>query len=208
MVRTWIADVTPLYERECYEEYYGALPDFRKEKADALRLVEMKAQSAGVWSLWEKIRKEYGIGENAPHNFSHSGTYVMCAAEIDGKQAAVGCDLEQKGKPRPSLAKRFFCPEEYGAVLAAETEEEQADVFYRYWVLKESFMKATGMGMALPVDSFCIRLGNPSVLVRKPEKFKENYYYMEYEWMGIPYKMAVCSTDSEIDAALHTELKL
>lgn len=69
-------------------------------------------------------------------------------------------------------------------------------------------MKATGRGMALPVDSFCIRLGNPSVLVRQPEEFEEKYYYMEYECMGIPYKMAVCSTDSEIDAALHTELKL
>ena len=56
MVRAWIADVTPLYEDGCYREYYGSIPDFRKKKADALRTVEMKAQSVGAWTLWEQIR--------------------------------------------------------------------------------------------------------------------------------------------------------
>ena len=208
MVKVWVADVSPLCESGCYEAYYSALPDFRKKKADALRSVEMRAQSAGVWSLWEKIRKEYGIADDAPRNFSHSGQYVMCAVETAGKNAAVGCDLEKKGELKLRLAKRFFCPEEYEMILDQDSEEKRTDMFYRYWVLKESFMKATGKGMALPVNSFCIRLGEPPVLVRQSAEFTEDYYYMEYEWMGIPYKMAVCSTDARIDTALHTELKL
>lgn len=69
-------------------------------------------------------------------------------------------------------------------------------------------MKATGKGMALPVDAFCIRMGQPPVLIRQPGEFPENYHYMEYEVKGLPYRMAVCSTDKEIDAELHTELKL
>ena len=36
MIRVWIADVTPLYEKKCYSRYYEGLPSFRKEKADAL----------------------------------------------------------------------------------------------------------------------------------------------------------------------------
>ena len=110
MVRAWIADVTPLLGKECYDSYYRQVPDFRKKKADALRSVEMRAQSAGVWSLWEKIRKEYGIADDAPRNFSNSGQYVMCAVETAGKTAAVGCDLEKKRELKLRLAKRFFCP--------------------------------------------------------------------------------------------------
>ena len=70
----------------------------------------------------------------------------------------MGCDLERIGRLRLDLAERFFCREEYEAVLMRETEEERRDCFFRYWVLKESFIKATGRGMALPLNSFSIRL--------------------------------------------------
>lgn len=208
MVRAWIADVTPLYENRCYERYYSSLPDFRKKKADALRSWEMKAQSVGVWSLWRKICAEYGLTDDTAFNLSHSGTYVMCAAGLSGKQEQIGCDLEKIGPLRENIAGRFFCREEYESILKEKSEDKRAVLFYRYWVLKESFMKATGKGMALPVNAFCIRMGEPPVLVRQPKEFPGHYHYMEYEIKGLPYRMAVCSTDKEIDATLHTELKL
>ncbi len=233
MVRAWAADVTPLYKKECYENYYRTLPDFRKRKADRLHSEEMKAQSVGVWALWTKIRREYGMPEDAPVNFSHSGEYVMCAVVMDNagdtqrrgstdglsqavgrgaahscEKARVGCDLEKIGIFRANVAKRFFCPEEYETLMREKTEEGRTKLFYRYWVLKESFMKATGKGMALPVNAFSIRLGNPPLLIKKPKEFPEAYYYMEYKIEQVPYKMAVCSTDKEIDAKLHMELRL
>ena len=210
MIQSWIADVTPLYEEACYTRYYEKLPDFRKKKADALRNIEMKAQSVGVWSLWGKIRAEYGLPEFSAFNLSHSDRWVMCAASMDAAapDVRVGCDIEKRGQLRSRIAERFFCEEERNAVFSGENEEERTDRFFRYWVLKESFMKATGKGMALPLNSFCIRLGQPSVLVRQPEEFPERYYYREYEVEGLPYKMAVCSTDEEIDTKIHTELKL
>lgn len=208
MVKTWIADVEPLYEKECFERYYRGLPEFRRKKADALKNLEMKAQSVGVWSLWEKIRKEYRLSEGCVFNFSHSGTYAMCAVELTGRRVRVGCDLEKVGPLRMKVAGHFFCQEEYEKILEKKTEEERSELFYRYWVLKESFMKATGRGMALPVNSFCISLGRPPVLVRQPAEFSEKYHYREYAKEGLPYKMAVCSTDVDIDEELHTELML
>lgn len=208
MVRTWIADIEPLYEKECFERYYRALPEFRKKKADALQNLQMKAQSVGVWSLWEKIRREYKLSEDCAFNFSHSGSYVMCAVELTGRKVRVGCDMEKIGPLKMKVAGRFFCREEYEMILGKDTEEERSELFYRYWVLKESFMKATGKGMALPVNSFCIRLGEPPVLVRQPEEFPEDYHYTEYKSEGLPYKMAVCSTATDIDAKLHMELIL
>lgn len=208
MVKAWAADVSPLYDKDCYERYYAMAPEFRKQKADNLRLDKMKAQSIGVWSLWEKIREQYDFPDDIPHNFSHSGTLVMCAACVDGPHEQVGCDVEKEGKLRLKLAERYFCREEYEAIMAEEKEDKQTELFYRYWVLKESFMKATGKGMALSMDQFCIRLGNPSVLVRKPAQFPKQYFYREYSWKGKPYRLAVCSSDSRIDEKLHTELEL
>ncbi len=189
MVRAWIADIRPLCEEKCYRKYYEKLPDFRKKKADALRSVQGKAQSVGVWSLLEKIRAEEGLPESSAYNLSHSGDYVMCAVELDGKTEQVGCDLERIG-------------------LMRETEEERRDCFFRYWVLKESFIKATGRGMALPLNSFSIRLGEPPVLRRQPEEYPCRYYYREFSVRDISYKMAVCSTDEEIDSEIHMGLRL
>ena len=208
MVSAWIADVTPLLEQECYDRYYRSVPEFRQKKAAALRLDQMKAQSVGVWALWQKIRERYRLPEEAAHNFSHSGTCVMCAVCTDGKAVRVGCDVEKLGKLRMNIAARSFCREEYDAVAGAGTEEAQRELFFRYWVLKESFMKATGKGMALPVNSFCIRMGDPPVLVRQPEEFTDIYRYREYCIEDLPYRMAVCSTDTEIDTELNTELTL
>lgn len=208
MVKAWAADVTPLYDRECYERYYAMVPDFRKRKADRLRLAGMRAQSIGVWILWEKIRKKYSLPENVPFNFSHSGSIVMCAACMDDGPVKVGCDVEKMGGLRLKLAERHFCREEYEAIMAEENEEKRTEMFYRYWVLKESFMKATGKGMALPLDQFCIRLDKPPVLIRKPEEFSEAYYYCEYDPGEKPYRLAVCTSDTQIDTELHTEFIL
>lgn len=81
MIKAWAADVTPLYDRECYERYHAMAPDFRKEKADRLRLHEMKAQSIGVWTLWEKIREHYDLPEEAPHNF-HIQVHWSCVRSV------------------------------------------------------------------------------------------------------------------------------
>ena len=107
MVKAWVADVRPLYDRDRYEQYYAQLPDFRKQKADSLLRNEMKAQSAGVWILWQKIRERYGLAADTPFNFSHSGTLVMCAACTDGRPVRVGCDVEKIGAAQSWLERQF-----------------------------------------------------------------------------------------------------
>lgn len=208
MVKAWIADVTSLYEQKCYERYYEAAPAFRREKADRLKLSAMKAQSIGVWSLWRKIQDRYGLSGEERFNFSHSGTLVMCAVEMSGAQINVGCDVEKVGQLRMAIARNYFCTEEYETILSGETKEQRTELFYRYWVLKESFLKATGKGMALPVNTFSIRLDDPPVLVRQPAEFPEKYSYREYCLPGAPYRMAVCASDTRIDTELHTEFTL
>ena len=159
MVKGWAADITPLYDKEIYIKYFERLPRFRKEKAMAQADPLKRVQSVAAWSLWEKLRKKYRLPKETVFNLSHSGEFVMCAVCMggdlaEGKRIQVGCDIQQICWAREHLAKRYFCGSEYEAVMSGKTPEERADIFYRYWVLKESFLKATRFGMKLSLDSF------------------------------------------------------
>lgn len=209
MVRTWIADIRPLYDEERYQMYYQRLPDFRKEKANRLHFQEDRARSAGVWTLLQMIRSKYEVSDDAVFNLSHSGDYVLCSVEMDHQdEVLVGCDIEEVKNARMNIARRFFSPEEYEQIQKADTEENQKEMFYRIWVLKESFMKATRQGMALDMKSFAIKLSHPPILLKKPDTFSQDFYYQEYQIPGIPYKMAACSTDKHMDSELWMEFKL
>jgi 4'-phosphopantetheinyl transferase len=56
------------------------------------------------------------------------------------------------------------------------------------------------------MNQFEIELGNPPRLIRKPEMFSRNYIYHEYVIDEIPYQIAVCSTDEEIEDVIHTDI--
>ena len=203
MVKVWLADITPLLEESVYQQYYRKLPAWRREKADKYRFARDRAQSAGVWSLWSRAREQYGLPEETVYNLSHSGKYVLCAFS-DRIGTKVGCDIEEMKEFREPVARRFFCQREYEHIMGND-EADRAQIFYRYWVLKESFMKATRKGMALDLRAFEIGWNEAQepVLVRKPEEYPEEYIYREYTAEGVNARIAVCTTDTEIDGELH-----
>lgn len=210
MIRTWMADITPLYQEDCYRKYYNQASDFRKAKADTLRFQKMKAQSIGVWSLFERIKEEHKVDQDAVYNFSHSGDFVLCSIAFGANAAneKVGCDIQEVKNADIKMAKRFFCPREYAYITEAADEKIQNERFFRMWVLKESFLKATRMGMRLGMDTFEIQPGTPPVLIRQPDVFPDRFYYMELQIPGQNYKAAVCSTDAEIDSRIQMRIEL
>ncbi|MEF9945223.1 MAG: 4'-phosphopantetheinyl transferase superfamily protein [Lachnospiraceae bacterium] len=205
MIKTWIADVSPLTKADTYQKYYKLATEVRRKKADQMMHINDKALSLGVWSLYEKVRKSLEIPSQAIYNFSHAGHYALCSiAENEMPDVKVGCDLELVKELRLGVAKRFFCPAEYAYIKGQLSKEAQTEEFFRYWVLKESFLKATREGMKLPMDTFEIQLtrGVAPQLIRQPKEMKESYYYQEYEaedsLQGTMYKVAVCATTTNI----------
>lgn len=198
MIQTWIADVTPLLDEQICQTYYNRLPEWRKEKANKLKGLK-KAQSVGVWALYQRMQEFYGCCDLGVYNLSHSGRYALCAVETEtDRDTKLGCDVEMIKNIRPEVARRFFCSDEEAYIMKQKTKERQAEEFYRYWVLKESFIKAVRKGLKLDLRSFEIRIedGEP-ILVRQPEEYPEKYYYKEYELRAKDAKCAVCSTASE-----------
>jgi hypothetical protein len=51
------------------------------------------------------------------------------------------------------IARHYFAPEEV-RILNSATPREQDRMFFRFWSLKEAFIKATGEGLRRPLDSF------------------------------------------------------
>lgn len=202
MIRTWAADVSPLMKDQVYQQYYEKVPQFRKEKADKIRFLKDKVQSIGAWTLYMQMCSAYGLSEGTVFNLSHTDSYVLCSvADGEGSSVKVGCDIEGIKELRMDIAKRFFCRNEAKYIEKRETEAERIDAFYRYWVLKESFMKATRLGMGLDMQSFEIEMSkeNQPVLIEQPGDVKEQYYYEEYRVDAIPAKIAVCSTSNIFD---------
>lgn len=181
MIRLLLADVLPLDDPAVYDALYeGASPE-RRALADAFRFAKDRRLSIGAAALLDKGLSAFGLREkdmsygktaygkpffvNAPDihfNISHSGTKVAVALS----DAEVGCDIEQAAEIGMDVAGRYFSPAEYEAVVSQDSEGARLREFYRYWTLKESYIKATGFGLSMPLKSFTVTVdasGNASV---------------------------------------------
>lgn len=100
-------------------------------------------------------------GPRLGFNLSHTEGCMVCLVSQDPE---AGVDVEWTARPGKTveLADRFFCSQEVSD-LQELPEEERREQFFRYWTLKESYMKATGLGMSLPLDQFGFRVRGESV---------------------------------------------
>ena len=210
--KAYIACVAALEDEGLYALALAAASPERREKVRRFRFPKDRRLSLGAELLLRKALQELGItrrelsytyGENGKpflsglpglhFNLSHSGERVMCA--VSGGEA--GCDIEQIRDVDLKIARRYFFYGEYERIAAAATEEERTDLFFRYWTLKESFIKATGLGLSLPLDAFQIVLpprGVESEIAVVQNVDRRAYRFQEFHFDSA-YRCAVCWTD-------------
>lgn len=89
-------------------------------------------------------------------NLSHSGD----AALLGVSRAPVGVDVEQlRSLPDSlSMAQRFFSEKEF-IFLQSLHESERTLAFFKHWVCKEAFVKATGTGLVEQLHQVVVNLG-------------------------------------------------
>ena len=120
----------------------------------------------------------FANAEDLHFSISHSGEYAMVV--LSDKE--IGCDIQQIKDINLSIADRFFTAEERKYVKCTED-------FFRIWTLKESFIKAIGKGLALPLNSFSIKgLDSDKSYC---EYNRELYEFKEFDKMT-GYCIAVC----------------
>ena len=88
---------------------------------------------------------------------SHTEGLVMCAVAA-GRD--VGADVERALDRAPlDIADRFFTSQEAEAIRASNGAEQTLS-FFTHWTLKESYIKARGLGLSLPMNKFSFHLAS------------------------------------------------
>lgn len=85
-------------------------------------------------------------------NVSHTEGLAVVAV---GTGNEVGVDVENVTRQSdfPALSRRFFAREEHEDVMRSSVEH-MPETFFHYWTLKESYIKAKGGGLSIPLASF------------------------------------------------------
>lgn len=166
---------------------YELVPKERQDKINHYRFDKDKKLSCGAYLLLKKLLNEENITNpefkygkydkayisNYPHihfNLSHSRKIVACL--ISDK--VVGVDVEYIDHEIDlDIAKNYFFHEEYDNII---NSKNPPDEFFNYWVLKESYMKYTGLGFNLSLDSFTIQIDDEIKLKNDVNGIKFNLF--------------------------------
>jgi 4'-phosphopantetheinyl transferase len=137
-------------------------------------------------------------------NLSNTTGLVVCAI---AKECDIGIDVENVTRTLDidALAPTVFASREL-ADFRRSAPEHRRNRFFSYWTLKEAYIKARGMGLSLPLDSFWFDLGGPSPLLHvtdrcgdQPERWR---FYQDAP--TLEHRMAIAATAPRgVEPSLH-----
>jgi len=90
-------------------------------------------------------------------NLSHTKNLIICAVTLVND---IGCDVENTTRNNDvlAIADRYFSSTEIDQLFTLP-KEHQRHRFFDYWTLKESYIKAWGLGLAIPLKDFSFTIG-------------------------------------------------
>lgn len=93
-----------------------------------------------------------GRPDSLGFSLSHSGELVRIAITI-GRDVGIDVEVVDDSVPIDSVARTFFSPGEIAALEELPKSQRRAG-FFSCWTRKEAYIKARGIGLSLPLDSF------------------------------------------------------
>ena len=151
-------------ERDRAARYLRPADRTRSIAARALLRLMLSRYAPVAPSAWQFRTNRYGRPELARvpeaagdlrFNVSHTDGLIAVAVT---RGRSIGVDVEHIDRTLAhDIAGRFFSPAEVRD-LRQYPVEAQPRVFFDYWTLKEAYIKARGMGLALPLGDFSFRL--------------------------------------------------
>ena len=161
MVRVFYATIPDRVD----ESIVPYLSDYRQKRLSMMSNEKARKESIYAELLLEKavypqlkrplpiITGEFGkpyFADNELYfSLSHSGGLVACAvADFE-----IGFDVQLQKTCDPRLAKRFFAEEEFEYLSCSKDQDK---TFNEIWCKKESWIKALGRGMRIPLKSFSV----------------------------------------------------
>ena len=210
--KLYLASADVLEDASLFARLLETVPRARQEKVRAFRNEGAARLSLAAGLLLNLALRDCGLqageirtGEYGKPCFpalpdfhfslSHSGSMALCAVS----DMSLGCDIEQIRGDRLRLAERFFHPRECAWLHSLPEGERQAG-FFLLWTSKESFIKAIGRGLSLPLDSFCVLPGEVPALFQTADA--RPWFLRSFLTGG--YACALCTQAPAADAPLIT----
>lgn len=107
---------------------------------------------------------------NLNFNISHQGDYVVLAGELD--YLVMGVDVMQTDYAKSKSLNEFFrimnrqfSDIEWITIKSCKSENEQISMFCRHWALKESYVKAIGVGITVNLQDISFRINTKNLRV-------------------------------------------
>jgi 4'-phosphopantetheinyl transferase len=140
--------LTRMLARQALARYVGISP----------QRLQFRANSYG-----RPFLAEQPVSADGPVSFNLTHTDGLIVLALT-RGLAIGVDAEcVRRTVDPDLARSVFSPSEI-ASFAALPRELQRRRFLDLWTLKESYIKARGMGLSLPLDRFSFHFPSPEDL--------------------------------------------
>lgn len=182
-------------------------------KRDAKRsiigqLMIRKFLSEAIQLPWSQIKTKRDLnnkpiieGFDLNFNVSHDGNFVVLAGE---ENISVGIDIMRNcykgGKSLNEffrLMQRNFHSNEW-TYISKGTDIKKTNSFYRFWCLKESYVKATGTGLTIDLKKICFVPKNElkkDLILSDTELFVDGKLLSEWsfhEYLYDDYTITVC----------------
>lgn len=110
-------------------------------------------------------------------NLSHTQGLIICAVTLEDD---IGCDVENITRSNDvlAIANRFFSTLETTELFSLP-KGQQRNRFFDYWTLKESYIKAWGLGLAIPLKDFTFKITDDLVEI-KPGFIAKNSIKLQF----------------------------
>jgi len=133
-------------------------------------------------------------------NLSHSGDFALIAV-TQGRRIGVDVERIRQGISSHVIAQQYFSKSEV-AELQSLSLEQRVNGFFTCWTRKEAYIKAQGLGLALPLESFDVSLtpGQPAILrATRPEPQEAARWTLRSLDVDSKYAGAVAIEGAEFD---------
>jgi 4'-phosphopantetheinyl transferase len=104
------------------------------------------------------------VNSTLEFNLSHSGDFALIAV-TQGRKIGVDVERIRQGISSHVIAQQYFSKAEVAELQSLPIEQRES-AFFTCWTRKEAYIKAQGLGLALPLESFDVSLSpnEPAVL--------------------------------------------
>ncbi len=116
-------------------------------------------------------------------SLSHAEGLVACLVALD-REVGVDVEATERTGDLLEIADRFFAAAEAEALRSLPEPERRAR-FFEYWTLKESYIKARGLGLSLPLHDFAFELGGAEIQIRFAASIDDAPEAWQFSWFRL-----------------------